>query len=134
MEVNINSPAYYSTAFGVDDDVYAMCRSIRLFVRDKKYSDKVDIIGLMPTAAPECELENGGWKEFRKIDRKAKLIIFRKRIDYGAFVNGDSETRKRLILDCLFSCIDSIPKNMDFDKEGFKRDICLCTGMEYDGE
>ena len=88
----------------------------------------------MPTAAPECELENGGWKEFRKIDRKAKLIIFRKRIDYGAFVNGDSETRKRLILDCLFSCIDSIPKNMDFDKEGFKRDICLCTGMEYDGE
>lgn len=131
MELNINSPSYYSREFGVDDDIYAMCRSIRLFVRDKSYSDKVDIIGLMPTAAPECELQNGAWKEFRKIDRKAKLIIFSKRIDYEAFVNGDTRTRKRLILECLFFCTDSMPKNMDFDKETFKKDILLCTGMEF---
>lgn len=134
MELNINSPAYFSKAFGVDDAIYSMCRTIRLFVKNRQYSDQIEIIGIMPTVAPKSELDNGGWKEFRKIDRKAKLIIFSKQIDYESFVNGNSEIRKRLILDCLFYCVKSIPKKMNFNKDAFKRDILECVGINDDLE
>ena len=40
MDLNINSPAYYTSEYGVDDDIYWMCRELSYYVREKKYSDK----------------------------------------------------------------------------------------------
>ena len=45
MDLNINSPAYYTKEYGVDDDIYWMCRELSNYVREKKYSDAINIIG-----------------------------------------------------------------------------------------
>ena len=44
MDLNINSPAYYTREYGVDDDIYWMCRELSYYVREKKYSDAINII------------------------------------------------------------------------------------------
>jgi hypothetical protein len=44
MDLNINSPAYYTSEYGVDDDIYWMCRELSYYVREKKYSDAINIM------------------------------------------------------------------------------------------
>lgn len=34
MELNINSPAYYNNIYGVDDDIYHMCRTLSSYIGD----------------------------------------------------------------------------------------------------
>ena len=53
MDLNINSPAYYTREYGVDDDIYWMCRELSYYVREKKYSDAINIIGIVPIVARE---------------------------------------------------------------------------------
>ena len=55
MDLNINSPAYYTKEYGVDDDIYWMCRELSNYVREKKYSDAINII----KAHKRCELKSG---------------------------------------------------------------------------
>ena len=86
MDININSPAYYSSIYGVNDAVYNLCKDIRLFVKDKSYSDKVNIIGICPIVAPESEINK--WKEEVKYDFKYSMVTIWKRIDYNSFVSS----------------------------------------------
>ena len=51
MEININSPAYYTNIYGVDDEIYRMCQDLAIYVEDKKYSDWIDTIGIVPIIA-----------------------------------------------------------------------------------
>ncbi len=37
MELNINSPAYYSDKYGIDDEIYWICREISSLVKNKDY-------------------------------------------------------------------------------------------------
>ncbi len=52
MELNINSPAYFSDQYGVDDEVYRYCRSLYAFFKDKEYSKTLSVIGITPVIAP----------------------------------------------------------------------------------
>lgn len=45
MELNINSPAYFSDHYGIDDDVYRYCQKLYTFFKDKQYSNSLSIIG-----------------------------------------------------------------------------------------
>ena len=73
VEVNINSPAYYSTAFGVDDDVYAMCRSIRLFVRDKNTVTRLILSGLCPPLPRNVNWKTAGGRNSAKLTARQSL-------------------------------------------------------------
>ncbi len=53
MELNINSPAYFSEQYGVDDEVYRYCRSLYAFFQDKEYSETLSVIGITPVIAPK---------------------------------------------------------------------------------
>lgn len=44
MELNINSPAYFSVQYGVDDEVYRFFRSLYAFFQDKEYSKTLSIV------------------------------------------------------------------------------------------
>ena len=52
MELNINSPSYFTKQYGVIDEIYSMCRGISKHVENKQYSDLVDIVGITPIIAP----------------------------------------------------------------------------------
>ena len=63
MNLYINSPSYYKNVYGVDDEIYWMCRDISDYVKNTEYSVIVDTIGISPIVAPREEIENGNWKE-----------------------------------------------------------------------
>ena len=72
MDLNINSPAYYTKEFGVEDEIYWFCRELSCFVKEKKYNDVITTIGLVPIIAPKEEIEKGLWKETKKCCRFGK--------------------------------------------------------------
>ena len=58
MELNINSPSYFTKQYGVIDEIYSMCRGISKHVENKQYSDLVDIVGITPIIAPKDIIAN----------------------------------------------------------------------------
>lgn len=128
MELNINSPAYYTEKYGVNDSVYALCKKIRKFVSDKKYSDKVGIIGICPVAAPEDELNKGKWKEHIKYDLKYSLIVIWKHIDYDLFVSSDDNGKCELMLKCILDSVKKVSRKGKIDFAGFQADVLNYLG------
>lgn len=63
MELNINSPAYFTAHYGVRDEVYTFCQKAHLFFKDKEYSNTLHIIGIVPVAAPKDIYDSGKWEE-----------------------------------------------------------------------
>lgn len=98
MELNINSPAYCTSQYGVIYDIYFMCREISAYVRERIYSDFVNIIGITPIVAPESVLERGLWREEIRCEIKYGFASVSLHIDYEKFVNGSIEEKRRLIM------------------------------------
>ena len=98
MELNVNSPAYFTQQFGVDDEVYRMCWETREFLRDKEYSEVLRVIGILPVAAPEELFENGTWSEKVRFLNHQAVAAVRVKLDYERYRDGSSTTRVHMIL------------------------------------
>lgn len=85
MDLNINSPAYYTQIYGVDDEIYWMCRGLCKALKEKQYSDVINIIGIVPIVAPTSEIGQGYWKERKKCENKAGFASISLQIDYKSF-------------------------------------------------
>ncbi|ADL53273.1 Imm44 family immunity protein [Clostridium cellulovorans] len=123
MEININSPSYYKNIYGVDDEIYSMYRRISLFVKNNKYSEIVNVIGITPIVAPQDLIDRGEWQEEVKYDLKFQLVSVRKHIDYDKYISSDIEGKKKLILDNILKSIKKISKKAKLDYGAFERDI-----------
>ena len=123
MDLNINSPAYYKNIYGVDDEVYWMCRDISTFVKEKKYSDIVDIVGISPVVAPKELIENGQWKEEIKYDLKFRLVSVRKQINFDKYINSNAEEKCKLIAGNILQSIKSISRKAKIDYVLFENDL-----------
>ncbi len=77
MELNINSPSYFTKQYGVIDEIYSMCRGISKHVENKQYSDLVDIVGITPIIAPKDIIEQGLFKQEKKCDIKYGFVTLR---------------------------------------------------------
>ena len=91
MQLNINSPAYYTNIFGVDDEIYWMCRELANSMNGKRYSEIIDTIGIVPIIAPIEILEKGLWKETKKCDIKYRFAHVSKQIEYEEYINSNIE-------------------------------------------
>lgn len=123
MELNINSPAYYTKQFGVVDDIYNMCQEIREVVRNKKYSSIINIVGIIPIIAPADVIESGLFKEIKRCEVKYGFATVSLQIDYEKFVNADIEEKKKMIVNNILASIKSIHRRAKIDFEEFSKDI-----------
>lgn len=123
MELNINSPAYYKNIFGVDDDIYQMCRELSMFMKDKNYSDIISSIGVCPIVAPQQELDKGLWKETKKCELKYGFASVSLQIDYDAYVNADINQKKQLMIDNILKSVKAISKKGKIDYKQFEEDV-----------
>lgn len=77
MELNINSPAYYTKNFGVNDAVYKYIQKSYLYFKDRKYSETLNIIGIVPIAAPQSVIVEGKYKEgLNMLDHNKAACIY----------------------------------------------------------
>lgn len=123
MELNINSPAYFSEHYGIDDDVYRYCRMLYTFFRDKKYSDSLSIIGIMPVVAPSELYEAGQWKESVKLIGGATCAIITIRLDFESYYNADSKGKIVLIRNAVLKAVKKIKSKGTFDFGKFEKDL-----------
>ena len=127
MELNINSPAYYTSQNGVIDEIYNMCKEIREYVKDKNYSELIDIIGITPIVAPKELLERGLFKETKKCEIRYRFASVSLAIDYDAFTQGDVTEKKKLIIENILKSMKAIQKRAKIDFDSFYADMKLCS-------
>ena len=85
MELNINSPAYYSQNYGIDNDVYSFCQKAYLFFKDKEYSSTLKTIGIVPAVAPQELYDNNMWKEEIKLINNKSVAGILLRMDFEEY-------------------------------------------------
>lgn len=123
MDLNINSPSYYKDIYGIDDDVYRMCRNIMIFMKDKKYSDIIDIIAITPVIAPEDLDVDPKWRNSINYKIKYRLIDIRKSIDFEEYANSDIDNKCRLIVNNILASVKAISRKGKLDYDKFQKDL-----------
>lgn len=123
MELNINSPAYYAKEYGVNDEIYNLCKNVSGYVKEKKYSDIINIIGIVPIIAPYDILQLGIFKESKKCENKYGFASVSLHIDFDDYTKADVEGKKKLIINNILDSVKSIQKKGKIDYTRFEKDI-----------
>lgn len=123
MDLNVNSPSYYTQEFGVDDDIYRMCRELFYAFKEKKYSDVINIIGIVPIIAPTSVIEKGLCKEHKRCETKYGFASISMYIDYDEYVKSDISDKKKLLVDNILKFVKSISKKGKVDYVLFENDM-----------
>ena len=97
MELNINSPSYFTKQYGVIDEIYSMCRGISKHVENKQYSDLVDI--------------KYGF---------ASVSLW---IDYDEYLKADITDKQIMIVKNILASIKTISRKAKIDYKQFCEDI-----------
>lgn len=101
MELNINSPAYFTNHYGVDDEVYRYCQNLHNYFKTKEYSETLTIIGITPIVAPKEVYNQGLWKEKVQIVSLGTCAMIDVRMDFESYYNADSDGKIQLIEEML---------------------------------
>ena len=105
MELNINSPAYFTQQYGVNEGVYYYCKKCHEYFKDKEYSETLKIIGICPQCAPKDLYQKGMWKD------KVRFIG-----------NGDEE-KVTIIRNTVIRAVKKVKTKGKFDYERFYQDL-----------
>ena len=123
MQLNINSPAYFTKQYGVIDEIYKMCREISKYVENKQYSNIVNTIGITPIIAPKDIIEQGFFKQEKKCDIRYGFASVSLWIDYDEFLQSDLINKKIMIVKNILDSIKVIARKAKIDYEKFYDDI-----------
>lgn len=113
MEININSPQYYTNEFGIDDDIYNLCQDIHEYFKNKCYSESIDIVGIIPIIAPKETINKGLCKRGYHCEPKYGFASVREYIDYEEYVSADVEKKKVNASMCFKFCKNNKNKGKD---------------------
>lgn len=123
MELNINSPVYYKNHYGIDNAVYSFTQRAQLFFKEKKYSNTLQIIGIVPIIAPQEVYAAGNYKERVKFLCGKSVASVEIRVDFDAYHNAGSSGKIALTKDMLLTAAKRIKTKVDFDYDRFKDDL-----------
>ena len=91
MELNINSPAYFTQQYGVNERVYWYCKKCHEYFKDKEYSETLRIIGICPQCAPKDLYQQGKWKEKVRLIGNGSCASIDIRMDFDQYYNVTDE-------------------------------------------
>ncbi len=123
MDLNINSPVYYTQQFGVIDEIYDMCKEIRIMAKGKNYSSVINIVGITPIIAPYDIISTGSFKEMKKCELKAGFASVSLQMDYEEFICADIKQKKKLIINNILTSMRSIHKRAKINYIDFEADV-----------
>lgn len=128
MNLNINSPAYFSEHYGVDDDVYRFCQRTYLFFKDKEYSSTLHTIGITLVAAPQEAYDSGLWKESVQLIGGKECAIITIRMDFNRYYEADSNEKILQIRETIIEAVKKVKTKGAFDVKTFEEDLDRITG------
>ena len=128
MELNINSPAYFTDHYGIDEEVYKYCQQLHDFFRTREYSESMNIIGITPVIAPKEIYDQGMWKEKVQVVGLGSCAIIDIRMDFDNYYNADSNGKIELIQQMIIRAVRKIKWKGKFDWEKFRDDLLKYQG------
>lgn len=128
MELNINSPAYFTDHYGINEDVYHYCQKLHEFFKDKEYSSTMTIIGITPIIAPKEIYDQGLWKEKVQIISLKTCAIISIRMDFDYYYHANNDEKIELIKQMIIKAVKKIKTKGNFDFERFKNDLLNYRG------
>ena len=123
MELNINSPAYYSQNYGIDNDVYSFCQKAYLFFKDKEYSSTLKTIGIVPAVAPQELYDNNMWKEEIKLINNKSVAGILLRMDFEEYHNADTQKKILMTKNLVLKAVKKVKARGKFDYKAFEKDF-----------
>lgn len=132
MELNINSPAYFTEKYGIDEAVYDFCRDLRSFFKNKEYSKTLHTIGVLPIIAPQAEYDEGLWAEDIRFLCNNSIASISVRMDFEGYLNAETLERLEMIKSVLLKAVKRISVKRKFDYGKFEADFlyycnnCCC--------
>lgn len=123
MELNINSPVYYKDHYGIDDEVYKFCQKTYLFFKDKKYSNTLQIIGIIPIVAPQDIYDTRNYKEKVKFLCNKSVASIEMKRDFDNYHNANSMEKIEQTKEMILKAVECIKNKVDFDYNKFKDDL-----------
>ena len=128
MELNVNSPAYFTDHYGIDDEVYKYCQQLYDFFRTREYSESMNIIGITPVIAPKEIYDQGMWKEKVQVVGLGSCAMIDIRMDFDNYYNADSNGKIELIQQMIIRAVRKIKSKGKFDWEKFRDDLLKYRG------
>lgn len=128
MELNINSPAYFTDHYGIDEEVYKYCQQLHDFFRTREYSESMNIIGITPVIAPKEIYDQGMWKEKVQVVGLGSCAIIDIKMDFDNYYNADSNGKIELIQQMIIRAVRKIKSKGKFDWEKFRDDLLKYQG------
>ncbi|MBQ7324361.1 MAG: hypothetical protein IJW98_01310 [Clostridia bacterium] len=125
MSLYINSPGYFTRAYGIDEDVYKLCAAISKQIDIPRYTDSLDTIGITPIIAPQSLTDDGMWKEERRVSTASRMASISLRMDYEAYLNGNASQRQAMMLEHILRALQIVKTRLKdrFDYKSLEQDI-----------
>ena len=123
MELNINSPAYYTSQYGVNDAVYDYCQNLYLYFKNKEYSNTLHTIGIIPIIAPRKMYDEGLWKEKIQFINSKTCAMISIRLDYEQYYKANDQEKIKMMELMLIKAIKKIKNKGEFDTNQFIEDL-----------
>ena len=127
MELNINSPAYFTQQYGVDESVYRYCQKCYEYFKEKEYSEVLKIIGICPQCAPKDLYQQGKWKEQVRFIGNASCASIAIRIDFDQYYNATDEEKIIIIKNAILEAVKKVRTKGKFDYKSFSQDLQKMT-------
>lgn len=122
MELNVNSPGYFSDFYGIIDEIYWMCRELSAYVRNNCYSSCVERIEIQPIIEPKDYMPNKK-KEGALFCSYSSIVDVSKEIDFDAYYNGNIEEKKALMIKNILQSIKAVSRKGKIDYKKFEDDV-----------
>ena len=123
MELNMNSPAYYTSQYGVNDAVYDYCQNLYLYFKNKEYSNTLHTIGIIPIIAPRKMYDEGLWKEKVQFINSKTCAMISIRLDSEQYYKVNDQEKIKMMELMLIKAIKKIKNKGKFDTNQFIEDL-----------
>lgn len=134
MELNINSPIYYKDQYGVDSDIYSFCQQAHDYFKDKKYSELLSTIGIIPILAPLESYKRGEYKEQVSMICGNSVASICIQMDLEEYLAAD-ETGKRLMYKkMIIDAVKKVKRRGMFDYKTFCEDLDSFVNTGFEGQ
>lgn len=123
LDLNINSPSYFTQQYGVNHSVYRYCQRCCEYFKDKEYSEVLKIIGICPQCAPKSLFQEGKYKEIVRFIGNGSCVHIDIRIDFNQYYNAADEEKVAIIKNTILKAVKKVKTKGKFDYERFRVDL-----------
>ena len=123
MELIVNSPAYFTIEYGVNDEVYKYSQRLYKYFKDKNYSPTLERFGICPIAAPKEMYYKGLWEQSLSVLSGGAVASAFVRMDFKKYYDASDDEKIEMIKEVILKATKKVKSRVKFDYNKFYDDL-----------